>query len=222
MLLLATPGQEGGGRAANVRRMDRRRLALELAVNLVVPWLAYEALTRRGWTELQALMAVTVVPLAWGFGVLLHERKWDPVALFSAGGMGLSLIAVAMSEDVRALQVRESYLTLLIGLALLVSAALRRPLLLALVAAQGKLPAERLQSQPLRRIFSTLTWVWGGVLVAEFAVKLWMIQALSISMVLAVGPWVQNGLLVLAGLWSFWWVRRTARLPAPQPARARR
>lgn len=188
--------------------LTRRRLALELAVNLFVPWLAYEALTRHGWTELQALMAVTVVPLVWGLGVLVRERRWDPLSAFSAGGMLLSLLACLWAEDIRALQVRESYLTLLIGLLLLGSAAVGRPLLLTLIASQ--VPPERLQAPPVRRLFTTLTWGWGVVLVLEFAVKLWMIGAMSISAVLAVGPWVQNGILALAVLWSVWLVRRRA------------
>lgn len=195
--------------------LTRRRLALELVVNLFVPWLAYEALTRQGWTELQALMAVTVVPLLWGLAVLVRESRWDPVSLFSAGGMVLSLLACALSEDVRALQVRESYLTLLIGLAFLVSAAVRRPLLLTLVSSQ--VPPERLQAPPVRSLFTTLTWAWGVVMVLEFAVKLWMIATMSISAVLAVGPWVQNGILALAVAWSVWLVRRRAR-PSGEPA----
>lgn len=189
--------------------VSRGRLALELLVNLFVPWLAYEVLMRQGWTELNALMAITVVPLVWGIGVLLGERRWDPVAIFSGASMVLSLLACLWAKDIRALQVRESYLTLLLGLVLLGSAVLRRPLLLTLVASQA--PAELLARPEVARLFGKLTWGWGVVMVLEFAVKLGMIFTMSISAVLALGPWVQNGILALAFAWSAWLVRRGRR-----------
>ena len=186
--------------------LSRGRIALELLVNLFLPWIAFEILIRQGWTEMQALMAVTVVPLVWGLGVLLGEQRWDPVAIFSGTGMVLSLLACLWAEDIRALQIRESYLTLLIGVVFLGSAALKRPLLLTLAASQA--PPERLQHPEVRRLFTLLTWGWGLVMVLEFAVKVAMIFTMSISAVLAIGPWVQNGILALALVGSVWLVRR--------------
>lgn len=195
----------------------RFRFGVELAVNVVLPWLVYEALVRRGWTEIHALLAVTVVPLVWGLAVLLRERRCDPVAILSGGGMLLSLVAGLLSSDVRALQVRESYVTLLIGLLFLGSALVRRPLLTVLalsqVRAQGHSEevASRLEHPWVRQLLGTLNLGWGLVFVLEFLVRLWMIEVFSISTVLALGPWVQNAILGLAVLWSFWMLRRLQR-----------
>jgi hypothetical protein len=187
-----------------------------LAVNMVLPWLVYEVLTGRGWTEVQALMAVTVVPLVWGLAVLLRERRWDPVAAFSGGGMLLGLVTCAVSSDVRALQVRESYITLLLGLLFLGSALVRRPFFVTLARSQARASGppgavEHLEIPAVRHLLETLNLGWGLAFVLEFAARLWMIRRLTIAQVLALGPWLQAGLLGVTVLWTWWMMRRLQR-----------
>lgn len=190
---------------------------VSLMANMVGPWLGYEYLHRRGWTEMQALMAVTVIPLTWGLITLIAKRKWDPIAVISAVGMGISLLVCALADDVRALQVRDSYVTLLVGLLFLFSVAIRRPVLLWLAHIQApeeqrEALGQKFQHPEVRHTFTVLTLGWGLVSVAEFAVKLWMIEVYPIETVLAASPWVMNGMLGLTVVWTIWYGRRRRRL----------
>ena len=189
---------------------------------MVGPWLGYEWLHARGWSEMQALMAVTVIPLSWGLLTLIVKRKWDPIAVVSAVGMGISLAVCALASDVRALQVRDSYVTLLVGLLFLFSAAIRRPVLIWFARVQApeehrEVLGQRFEHPEVRHTFTVLTVGWGLVSVAEFAVKLWMIEVYPIKTVLAVSPWVMNGMIGLTVLWTFWYVRRRRRMKPVDP-----
>lgn len=190
---------------------------LSLLANMVGPWLGYEYLHRRGWSEMHALMAVTVIPLTWGLLTLIIKRKWDPIAILSAVGMVISLAVCALASDVRALQVRDSYVTLMVGLIFLGSVAFRRPVLLWFAHIQApeeqrEALGQKFQHPEVRHTFTILTLGWGLVTVAEFAVKLWMIEVYPIETVLAVGPWVMNGMIALAVVWTLWYSARRRRL----------
>jgi len=189
--------------------------------NMIGPWLGYEYLHRRGWTEMHALMAVTVIPLSWGLTTLIAKRKWDPIAVVSAVGMGISLAVCALASDVRALQVRDSYVTLMVGLIFLGSVVIGRPVLVWFARVQTpedqrEAMALKLEHEEVRHTFKVLTIGWGLVSVAEFAVKLWMIEVYPIETVLAASPWVMNGMIGLAVVWTLWYSARRRRLkPIP-------
>lgn len=120
---------------------------------------------------------------------LVRQRRLDPVALFTLVTLLFSLSLAAMTEDPRLLQLRESYLSAGLGGLMLLSAAIGRPMLLAL--APRLLPADRrhLADHPLvRKLLTRLTWIWGFLYAGELAIKWWMVEQLTVGQVLALGP----------------------------------
>jgi hypothetical protein len=72
-----------------------------------------------------------------------------------------------------------------------------------------------------RRTFRILTAVWAIGWLGEFALRVAMVLTLSISLVLAVAPFVFNGITLALIAWTFSYVRRQ-RMAAPGAAAANR
>jgi hypothetical protein len=70
-----------------------------------------------------------------------------------------------------------------------------------------------------RRLFRMLAIVWGIGWVGEFLLRVLMVSTLSIEQVLAVSPFVFNGIFIALITWNIAYVKRAeARAHAPQPA----
>lgn len=184
--------------------MNRKALFVDLLANAILPTLAYECL--RGWagfSEFRALLWVTLIPVAYGLAVLLWQRRVSLVAGCSLASLLMSLLCGLFSQDVRMLQIRESFCSALFGLIFLGSQWLGRPLIYYLMLEQVTEPMarERLQSligQPAGREFLALISYGVGALgLGEFAIKWWMIEHLPISTVLWAGPLVIKAMCVL-------------------------
>lgn len=195
---------------------NRWYLALELFVNLFLPWLAYR-LTQPAFGEFQALIASSIPPLLWSIIEFLRHRRLDALSALILGGIALSVIAMLMSGDARLLLVRESMISGLVGVIFLVSALIRRPLipLLARAAvhrAHGKTGVARFriwsQSRRARRALSVMTWVWGAGLVLEAVVRSWLALTWDPERFLAIAPPLGYAFMLGLSAWTFWYVRR--------------
>jgi hypothetical protein len=62
-----------------------------------------------------------------------------------------------------------------------------------------------------RRVFRVLTLVWSAGWLAEFALRVTMVLTLSVSQVLAVSPFVFNGITLGLIAWTLAYVRRKQR-----------
>lgn len=183
---------EPGTSAAN----PRRQFFIELLLNGILPLGLYYILKEGyGHSDYSALLWATVVPGLAVIVGLVRQRRLDPVALVTLVVLGISIALAAATDDPRLLQLRESYLSAGLGALMILSAVVGRPVLgwLAVRAA----PPERkplLATPQVQRLFSRLTWIWGGLFSGELAVKWWMVENLSIAQVLALGPVVFLGL----------------------------
>ena len=195
-----------------------RNIAVEILVNIVLPYLIYvKAEPRLG--SVRALLAASVPPILWSGIEFARKRRIDAVSLLVLAGIVLSLLAFFGGGSARFLQLRENLVTGLIGLVFLVSAAMGRPLIYQLARA-GKLredPVEAARFESLRdnprfrRNMTIMTLVWGFGLLAQTAVACLLVFSLSIPRYLIVSPIVGYSIMGGLALWTFWFVKRIKR-----------
>ncbi|MBP6117054.1 MAG: hypothetical protein KBC57_13250 [Neisseriaceae bacterium] len=181
-------------------------LILDLFANFLAPWLLFT------WLEpslgsFQALLASAVPPIAWSLIELIRHRRVDAISLLVIGGIALSLLAMGFGADERVLLMRESWITGGMGVMLLGSALIKRPLLPILIGAIMRRQAVATEKQqalahPLfQASLATSTWVWGLGLLLEAGIRLWMAASWPIADNLLYGPIVSYGIMLLLVLW---------------------
>jgi hypothetical protein len=196
--------------------MNRRLLLIELAVNFLLPWLAYRW-AQPEWGETAGLIASGVPPLLWSAWELWQHRRVDALSLFVLAGIVLSTVAMLLGGNARVLLLRESLVSGLFGLAFLLSALGRRPLLyylaIATVAresAHGKTRFQALwQDNPaFRQKVAVMNGVWGFGLVAETALRSLMAWTWPPERFLLLSPWIGYGIYGLLTAWTLWYRKR--------------
>lgn len=190
----------------------RRRLGIQLAVDIVAPLALFYLLRQAGAPVLAASAASGAVPAAYALISLARGRADVPalvmLTLFAAG------TAVAfLRGDPRIIFAKDGWLTGLLGLWVIVSLRMRRPFMLHLgrTIATVKKGAEaadvwerRWHDEPqFRHDVRLVSWVIGVVLVLDAVVRVVIAYALPIDAV----PLASNVqyVVMLAGLlgWFF-------------------
>lgn len=193
--------------------MTKKGLILDLLVNGVLPWAGYLFLQKQyGLSDYHALLAVTVIPALFALVGILKKGRPDLVASITLGALTLSLIMTALTTDAVALQIRESFFTLLMGVLFLGSSAFGKPFLWLIAIHQADTEERRvaLQQAERKKMLGTINAVWGASFIAEFLIKIWMIQNLPVADVLALSPVMFYGMTGITVLWTLWWARRRA------------
>ena len=154
---------------------------------------------------------------------IIRKGRPDLIASVSLVTILLSLGLAAASDDTRVLQIRESYITAIMGIVFIVSSMMKKPILWLLARHQAKSEEHRaaLEHPDRKKMLGTVNAVWGWSFVLEFGAKLWMIENLPISRVLALSPIMFYGVTAVTFLWTLWWLRREMR-KAAQAENARR
>jgi hypothetical protein len=98
-----------------------------ILVNAVAPLVVFNQL-RPHMSELHALMVTALLPLVENIIMLARHRRLDAFGSFILGGMALTGVLVALGGSSKLLLVRESLLGCGIGIAMLGSLLLPRPL----------------------------------------------------------------------------------------------
>ena len=205
----------------------RPGFVLEMAVNFLLPWLAYRlALPRLG--ETGALIASAVPPIVWSVIELVRFRRIDALSVMVVAGIVLSVLAMALGGSPRMLLLRESLVSGAVGVAFLLSWPLRRPLLFYLARATvareragGAAHFEALwrEHPALAAAMRLMTLVWGAGLTAETALRAWMALTWPIERFLVISPIVGYGIYGGLALWTLWY-RRVLRSRVAPAARA--
>lgn len=205
----------------------RLRTVAELVVNLALPWVAY-TLTEPHYGKFYALIASSVPPILWSLGELIWHRRVDALSMFVLGGIGLSIVAMALGGDERLLLVRESLLTGLIGLAFLVSLLFPKPLVYFLARAtvmrqdseNGSEDFQDWWQEPASRsCIRGITAVWGLGFSGEAVIKTWLAWNWEPDRFLAIAPAMGYAVAGAMGLWTFWYVRRLGRQGEPESSK---
>jgi hypothetical protein len=166
----AAPARRGGG---------VRAIAIDVALNVVLPYGAYVLLKSAGQSDARALILSSVVPAAVALASLIQRRRINGLSLLVLLATGLSLGATALSGSSWFALIRPSFVTGVIALAFAASLGLRRPALFYL-ARDTTCPtpedARQFEAQwdvsaTFRRSMRRLTAVWAAFLGAEAALR---------------------------------------------------
>jgi len=198
----------------------RPAFVAELAVNLLLPWVAYR-LAEPHWGEVGGLVASAVPPLAWSIVELVRFRRVDALSSVILLGILLSLLAVAFGGSPRVLLMRECLASGAIGVAFLLSILAKRPLVFYLTRAtvaretcEGVARLEQLWNDNASFVAAMrlLTFVWGLGLCLDSALRTYLAATWPVERFLVVSPII--GYSVFGGLmaWTFWYRTRLRRI----------
>jgi hypothetical protein len=210
----------------SARAAFRRQLlstAADTAIPLGIYWVARHGF---GCTEMQALLLTAVQPLVAGTISLRREQRVSPASVLVFFGVVITLAAMALGGSAQVFLLRESLLTVVLGIACLASLPTRRPLMFFFVRhfSAGAGAAERtawnakLTAPGFLHAMRVITAVWGVAFVAEFSLRAWLVFHCTPATVLAVSPLLFNGMLLGGIGWSIAYGKRRHARAAEQAA----
>lgn len=221
--------------------MTPRPIAGDFSLRSVLPTLAFDAALpyatytlvqalRPGIGEVAALGATAVGPAAFGLYGILRRRHVDIIGAVVLAGIVVTGAAVFIGGDPKLVLVRESFVTGALGVACLLSLLARKPLMFYIArqfsAGADAAAIERFdalwQRPGARRVFRILSLVWGLGWIAEFLLRVAIVQAFSVPRALAIGPIVFNALMIALIAWTLVWTRHRRRLGEQADAAAAR
>jgi len=198
-----------------------RSILPTLLIAAVLPYTTYELLTNYepSMSKVAALAISGSFPAAHNLITLIRRRALDIVGVIVLVGIAVSIVATMLGGGPRMLLIRESFVTGTLGLIALSSFFWKRPFIfyLAREMSSGQDPAlagrfDELWQRPAGpRTFRIMTFVWGTVWIAEFALRVAMVETLSIPTVLAVSPFIFTAANVGLFAWTFAYARRVRR-----------
>jgi hypothetical protein len=199
-------------------RKNAGHLLVEALVNVILPLAIYNY-AEAPLGEVKALLASSGPPILWSLVEFARHRRVDALSLLVVSGIVLSLLAMIGGGGLRFLQLREKLVTAGIGLVFLGSAAFGKPLIYQLARAtmRRKSEADAQEFEALqvhagfRRTMMVMTLVWGLGLLADAAVSVVLVFALSIREYLIVNPILGYGTMGALGLWTTLYAHRARR-----------
>ena len=165
-----------------------RLVAMIVIVYVAAPLAAYSLLRSAGMTAVTALLLSGALP-ALGVAIsAIRNRRLDVI-----GALVLAGIAVgAVSHSTRLVLVQGSVPTAVFGVACLGSVWARRPLIFGMAleftgpsTAKGREMTRLWQYEGYRRVFRTITAVWGGAFLLEAATRVVIVYNASTGIALA-------------------------------------
>jgi hypothetical protein len=197
----------------------RPAFVLELAVNFLLPWLAYK-LAAPHWGEAGGLIASAVPPVLWSIVELARFRRVDALSVIVLIGIALSIGAMALGGSPRMLLLRESLVSGAIGVAFLFSLLMPRPLIFylarATIARETAGGAERLnalwhENPSFAASMRIMTAVWGAGLTCETTLRAWMALTWPIERFLVISPVIGYGIYGALFAWTLWYRKTLQR-----------
>ncbi|MGB6535408.1 MAG: VC0807 family protein [Xanthobacteraceae bacterium] len=132
-------------------RATRRDIAVRIAINALAPLGLYALLTHLRAGDFAALAGAAAVPALWTMALWLWRRRVDWIGLFAFVLFAVELVVAALlGGNELLLKTRAAVLTGPLGLVLLVSALIGRPLLLPIL--RWRRPAAMVRSGALDRL----------------------------------------------------------------------
>jgi hypothetical protein len=185
---------------------------VRLVVNLAAPVLIYLLLRPHLHSDITALVIGAAIPILYTAVVFVWRRRVDAIGVVAIVCFVIGLLlAIATGGNELVFKLREDIWTGPLGLACLISLAVRRPLVfvvLQVIARRNTQIAERIQRPQARRVGTVSTGVIGAILLVH-AVLL-VILALTTSTTTFLSLSRPISLVVVGGglVGLVWWIRR--------------
>ena len=185
------------------------------AIANVAPLAIYFGAHASGANDTQALAFAWILPVAWTIGSSWRRKSVDVRGLLGVGVYGVALfLSLVLGAGALPLKLHKAAVSGLIGLVCLVSAALRRPILVVLArrvyaGSRRSASIEKALARPwTQRRLLRLTLVIGVFGLANAALQLVLALSLSTGAFLATSAAIDLGLVacLIAGLvgWLLW------------------
>lgn len=189
----------------------RAYVLLTLLINGVAPWVLYVWLSHY-ISSIAALSVATLVPLVDNVIHLAKHRKLDAFGSLMLFTFALTIVLVLAGGNEKILLVRESLVTASVGFVFLGSLLFTRPIMyyLALRFMGNKEFPTNWNYAYFRFVLRLMTLVWGVMLTAEAAVRVYMVYHMSTEDYLALSNFVLYGFIGAAILWTVVYRRRSA------------
>ncbi|MFC6160892.1 VC0807 family protein [Kribbella jiaozuonensis] len=190
-----------------------RKQLVGLLWDIGLPLVVYYAGRILGYDVLPALAAAAGAALVRVAVIAVVQRRLNGLAAFVGGTFAVLLVISLLTGDPRILLAKESVLSGAAGLLLLGSVLLGRPLVYSIArkanAGKPELLAEwddRWDTQPtFRKHFTTLTTVFGAVLLADAIIRLILVYTLPVNTMANLSPVMHIAALAILISWSLWY-----------------
>lgn len=193
-----------------------RALLPTIAVDVGGTTIVYYALARfYPSTSIWPVLGASLVPAVSNIVNLIRRRTVDIVGLLILLGMICGLIPAAFGGTQRMLLVRESFISGLLGLIMIVTTfVMRRPIgyyvIREFLTANDALPEEHFdvlwRTAYFRHGVRIVTIAWGIVLLGELVLRAFMALTMNVGIVVSVSPVIFTTLMLLAGIATAVWL----------------
>ncbi|MEV1168794.1 VC0807 family protein [Nonomuraea sp. NPDC049784] len=198
--------------------MNRSALIKGVLADVVLPVAVYYVCRAVGLDQMPALLLGGLAALLRIAIVAARLRRFDGLAALVAAGFGVAIVLAALTGDPRLVLAKESIVSGLLGLLLLGSCLVGRPLMYALMRRLNAEDHDKLaewarlwQARPeFRRVFTTITLVWGAGALAEALVRLPLIYSIPLDVMTGVSTALQLGTIVVLMAWTLLYRKRRA------------
>ena len=199
-------------------RLSPRRLA----AGLLLPLASYLLIRALVGSSTAALLVITAIPGIWLLGLWIASRRLDPIGVVTLVTTVSALVVFALTHgDPLALKLRRGVVTGPIGIAALMSVALRRPLLLLLAeqTAKGNPDLQARLANPSRRRFVTvLTAIVGLFLAIDGLSQIVLALTVPAGSFLADSTGVRIAVIGVGAIATAWYIRyQNKRIDGPRP-----
>ena len=169
-----------------------RSIAMIVIVYVAAPVAAYSLLRSAGMTAVTALLLSGVFPALSVTISAIRHRRLDVVGALVLAGIAVGTVLGLVSHSTRLLLVEGSVPTAIFGVACLGSLWARRPLMFSFAleftgpgTAKGREMTRLWQYEGYRRVFRTITAVWGAAFLLEAALRIVIVYNTSTGTALA-------------------------------------
>lgn len=193
-----------------------------LTAGLLLPLAGYLLIRALVGSSTTALLVITAIPAIWLLGLWIARRRLDPIGVVTLVTTVLALAAFALTHgDPLALKLRRGVVTGPIGIAALVSVALRQPLLLLLAeqTAKANPDLEARLADPARRQFVTvLTTIVGLFLATDGLSQIVLALTVPTGSFVADSTAVRFAVIGAGVIVTAWYIRdQNKRINRPRP-----
>jgi len=194
-----------------------RGLLPSILVNGVLVFVIYTLIKHvTSASDFVALVISAIPAMIYTLLGLIRQRQVDVLGAFALITIAFSIVLTFFSGDVRLFQIRESFLTVLFGLACLVSLLFPRPLWFYIIRyfTTGNRPEQTAtfnrawQYPGFRAYIRNITIFWGLIYVIEFAIRLVMVYNLPVAQFLLISPFIFYGITIAGIAFTLAYARR--------------
>jgi intracellular septation protein A len=203
------PAVASGPVAAHGQGGRFRGMAMIVIFDIAAPLVAYSLMRSAGLSTVTALLLSGVFPAAGVVINVITHRRLDVVGALVLAGIIVGTVLGVISHNARLILIEGSVPTAVFGVACLGSLRARRPLMLSFAlevvgpdTAKGREMTEmwshEVYQEGFRRIFRTITVVWGIGFLVEAALRVVIVYNTSTSTALGISkvtPFIWAGVL---------------------------